>query len=273
MSRIALFLVFTTFVFAQVSQAQVLATVGRKTITKKFFDKKYSEVKRNVLNPPPPSLFLQDLIKFEVGLQEAKKRKLQNDPIVIDRYNQELYKALVEKSIGSKVQKIKVSEKDMRKHYRNQPEVKTSHILIQFKTNSTAKEIAIAEKRANEIYKEVKSSKRKFPELVKLYSDDFVSKKSQGDIGYQSSLSLAPSYYQAARKLKVGQISKPVRTRFGFHIIKLTGVQKFEKANRRQLRAAVFDEKRKVEFDNFFGKLMKKYKIKMNTKEIKKLKN
>ncbi len=254
-----------------ISSAQVIATVGNKKITKKMFNKKYNELKKNVFNPPSPELFLEDLIKFEVGVQEARKRNLQNDPIVKDKFNQELYKALLEKSLGNNIQKIKVTEGEMRKFYRLNPEVKTSHILIQFKSESTQKEIAIAKKRADEIYKEVRSSKRSFPELVKLYSDDSISKRTGGDIGFQSGVSLAPTYYNAAKRLKVGKISKPVRTRFGFHIIKLTGLQKYKDSNKRQVRAAVFDTKRKTEFEKFFKKLNRKYSIKRNRGEIKKL--
>jgi len=236
-----------------------------------MFDKKYNELKKTVFNPPTEKVFLEDLIKFEVGVQEARKRKLQNDPIVKDKFNQELYKALLEKSLGKNIEKIKVTEGEMRKFYRLNPEVKTSHILIQFKPKSTEKEIAIAKKRADEIYKEVRASKRTFAELVKLYSDDRISKKSGGDIGFQSGISLAPTYYNTAKRLKVGQISKPARTRFGFHIIKLTGTQKYKDANRRQIRAAVFDTKRKTEFNKFFNKLNRRYTIKRNRTEVNKL--
>jgi len=257
--------------FSSIVSAQVIATVGNKKITKKLFDQKYSELKKNVFNPPTPRVFLEDLIKFEVGVQEAKKRNLQNDPIVKDKFNQELYKALLEKSLGKNIQNIKVTEGEMRRFYRLNPEIKTSHILIQFKPNSTNKEIAIAQKRANEIYKEVRKSKRSFAELVKLYSDDSISKRTGGDIGFQTGVSLAPTYYNAAKKLKVGSISKPIRTRFGFHIIKLTGLQKYKDANQRQVRAAVFDTKRKAEFEKFFKKLNRKYSIKRNNSAIKKL--
>ena len=253
-------------------QAQVLATVGKTKITTAQFNKKYSELKKNVFNPPPPQLFLEDLIKFEIGVQEARRKKLHKDPFVMDRLNQELYKALLEKEIGGKIEKINVTEAETQNYYKKHPEIRTSHILIQFKPSSTVKEIAIAKKRALEIYKEVRNSKRKFSELVKLYSDDNISKRNRGDIGFQSGVTLAPPYYNAAKKLKVGQISKPIRTRFGFHIIKLTGLQSYKKANKRQAKAAVFDSKRKVYFDNYFKKLKQKYSIKKNNNEVRKLK-
>ena len=148
------------------ANAQVLATVGKKKITKKQFDKKYNELKKNVFNPPTPQLFLEDLIKFEVGVQEARKQKFDKNPIVLDRFNQEMYKALIEKEIGKKIQKINVTDKEVRQYYKKNPEIKTSHILFQFKPDATAKEIAMVKKRAFSIYKEVKISKRTFPESV-----------------------------------------------------------------------------------------------------------
>jgi len=51
---------------------------------------------------------------------------------------------------------------------------------------------------------------------------------------------------------------------FGFHIIKVTGRRSYENANKRQIRLAVFDEKRKQAFDAYFDKLKKSYTIKTN---------
>ncbi len=261
-------LLSSTLAFAQKS-SEIVATVGKKAITLEDFNKKYNEVKSQTMNPPPKNLFLEDMVRYEVGLQEAQKRNLEKDPIVIERIQQEMYKALLEKDLGQKVQKLQVSDAEMRAWYKNNPEIRTSHILIEFKPTATPEQVAEAKKRAGEIYEEVKKSKRPFEELVKLYSDDPLSKASGGDVGWQSKTTLVPSYYDAALNGKVGDIKGLIETRFGFHIIKITGRRTFDDANKYQIRAAVFDEKRKQAFNDYFDKLKKQYPIKVNPSAVK----
>ena len=252
--------------------SQNVAVVGKNPITLKSFKEKYEEVRRQTINPPEPEVFLEDLIRFEVGLQEAEKRKVEKDPVVQEEIRKVVYKHLVEKAIGNAVNKIKISEKEMQQFYKNNPELRTSHILIEIKPGANDKEKAAAKKRAQEIYNEVRKSKRPFEELVKLYTDDSLSKSTGGDIGYQSKVTLVPTYYDAASSMKVGQIKGLVETRYGFHIIKLTGRRAYQQANKRQIRAAVFDEKRKQIFDKYFEGLKRKYTINKNNSLLKEIK-
>jgi parvulin-like peptidyl-prolyl isomerase len=268
-SIIGVLLLSASLSLAQTKGTDVIITVGNKKITVDDFNKKYSEIKSQTLSPPTKAQFLEDLVRYEVGLQEAAKRKLENDPIVIERAQQETYKALLEKDLGPKVQKIQVSDAEMRAWYKNNPEVRTSHILVEFKPGATEAQVAEAKKRAGEIYEEVKKSKRPFEELVKLYSDDPMSKQAGGDVGWQSRVTLVPSYYEAALSGKVGEVKGLIETPFGFHIIKITGRRSFEDANKRTVRTAVFDEKRKQAFNEYFEKLKKGYSIKTNPSLLK----
>lgn len=262
-----LFLVSTS-AFAQ-NANQVVASVGSKKITLDEFNKKYKEVVSQVLiNPPSKKVFLEDLVRYEVGVQEARKRGVEKDPAVQDRINQELYKALLEKELGKKVQENSVSEAEMKAWYTKNPQLRLSDILIEVKPGATEAQRAEARKRADEILAEVKKTKRPFEELVRLYSDDTTTKTLGGDVGWQSRISLIPSYYEAANALKIGEISNVVETPFGFHILKLTGRRSFEEASKREIRMAVFDEKRKAVFDDFFNKVKKSYQINVNAKLV-----
>jgi parvulin-like peptidyl-prolyl isomerase len=255
--------------FARAQENTVLATVGDNKITLKDFNQRYDEVQKATINPPPKELFLEDLVRFELGVQEAMKLGVQNEPAVKERIRQEIYKGLLEKELGKKTSEIKVTEADMKAFYAKNPEIRTSHILIEFKPDATAEQKAAAKNRAKEIYDEVKKSKRPFEELVALYSDDVLSKKSGGDVGWQSSMTLVPSYYQAILKMKQGEVKGLIETQYGFHIVKVTGRHSYEDANKRQIRAAVFDEKRKIIFDEYFAKLKHKYKIEVNKAALK----
>jgi parvulin-like peptidyl-prolyl isomerase len=267
-------LIFATAIFlpsghAEVAKNAVVATINGKKITYDEFKKRYDEVKRQSINAPPPDLFLEDLVRYEVGVEEAEKRNLRNDPQVQERFRQELYKALVEKAIGQEVQKIQVSEKEMQEFYKKNPELRTSHILIEVKADATPDQRKDAKKRGEDILAEVRRSKRPFEELVKLYTDDTLSRSTGGDIGYQSRVTLVPPYYEAALGMRVGDIKGLVETQYGYHIVKLTGRRAYDQANKRQLRAAVFDEKRKEIFDNYFKNLKSKYRIEVNKNLVK----
>ena len=244
----------------------VVATVGTKKITLGEFNKRYKEVTSQVIvNPPSKELFLEELVRYELGVQEAKKRGFDKDPIVLDRINQEMYKAFLEKELGKKVEESTISEADMKAWYAKNPQIRLSDILIEVKPGATKEQRDEAKKRALEILDEVKKSKRPFEELVKLYSDDITTKNMGGDVGWQTRISLISNYYEEVNKLGLGEITQNlVETAFGFHIVKLTGRRSYDEAPKREIRMAVYDVKRKAVFDEFFDKIRKQYKINVN---------
>lgn len=73
-------------------------------------------------------------------------------------------------------------------------------------------------KKAEEIYKKAKSG-AKFEELAKQYSDD-ISKNNGGDLGFVKRGMMIKEFEDVLFSLKEGEISKPVKTSFGYHIIK-----------------------------------------------------
>lgn len=241
--------------------AQVVATVGAAKITAEEFHRKLDDVRKQAVNPPTAEQFLEDLIRYEVGVQEAEKMKLQNDPIVRERFRQVLYNALLEKQIGKRVDEIKITEPEMRAFYKKNPEVRVAHILIQTKATAKVEERELVRKRAIEILDEIKKSKRPFEDLVRLYTDDMQTKDSGGDIGFQSRVTLVPVLYDAALLMKPGEMRGLIETPFGFHIIKLVERRSYDLADKRQVRAALFDEKRARLFNEYFEKLKKQYKI------------
>lgn len=257
---------------SSIVMAQTVASVGSTKISVEDFKKKYEDIKRQAINPPAPEVFLEDLIRFEVGVQEANKKGLKNDPMVQDKFNQELYKALIEKELGKKVDAIKVNETEMKAYYRKNPEIRSSHILIEFRPDATEEQRSAALKRSEEILKEVRASKRPFEELVKLYSDDNLSKANGGDIGFQSRVTVVPTYYEALLKIKKNDIGGPIRTLYGFHIVRVTDIRAYETASKKTIRAAVFDEKRADIFNDYFDKLKSRYSIKKDESLLKQIK-
>ncbi len=252
--------------------AQVLATVGGKKITVEELNQKLEEVRKQALNPPTPEQFLEDLVRYKIGIQEAEKMKLQADPLVKERFDQVLYNSLLEKQLGTKVEQIKITEQEMKDFYKKNPELRLASIMIDIKTNATTEERELAQKRALEIFEDVRKSKRPFDELVKLYSDDVATKEIGGDIGYQSRVTLLPMIYDAATGMKVGEVKGLLETKTGFHIIKLLDRRAYDLADKRQIRAALFDDKRAKLFNEYFEKLKKQYPIEINKEALKSVK-
>jgi len=75
-----------------------------------------------------------------------------------------------------------------------------------------------------------------FSELVATASEDQATKTRGGDLGFFSEFRMPPDFFAAVVKMHVGEISKPIHTRLGFHIIQL--------ADRKQARRMTFDEAR-----------------------------
>ena len=251
----------------------VLATIGQTRITADEFLKRYKDVlSKAQYNIPTKEQFLEDLVRYEIGVQEAYKQNLQNDPIYKERMRQEMYKILLEKHLTGPVEKIRLNEKELRDYYEKNPQLRFSHILIEFKPGATQKEKDAAKRRAQEIYDEVKKSKRPFEELVKLYSDDLLSKNTNGDMGYHSRVTLGKEYYETLLKMKVGEVRGLIDLPQGYAIAKLTEKRSFETADPLQVRGAAFEEKRKEVFDSYFNQLKKNYKPTVNRDALQKLK-
>lgn len=249
-------------------QAQVLATVGTAKITVEDFNRRYEDVKTKALNPPAPEQFLEDLIRFEVAVQEAEKINLHNEPAVRERYKQLLYNHLLETKLGERVDTIKITEKELKDYYKNNPEVKFGHIMITFKPGGREG----ARKKAADLTTDLRKSKLTFEDAVQRHSEDASSKANGGDLGFQSNLTLPPALYGAVKNLKTGEIAGPVETQFGFHIVKMFEKRGYEMADKQLIRAAVLDGRRDKIFDEYFEKTKKAYKVELNKEALKSLK-
>ncbi len=75
--------------------------------------------------------------------------------------------------------------------------------------------------RLNEIREKIVSGEESFAEMAKKYSEDPASGGNGGDLGFRKRGELVPKYEAAALRMKAGEISKPIESQFGFHLIQL----------------------------------------------------
>ena len=266
-------LVFIALAFMSTAAlADVLATVGNQQITTEDFSHKMDEIRKQPLVPPTPQQFLEDLVRFDVGVQEAEKLKLQDDPAVKERIRQVLYNTLLERQLGKRIEDIKITENEMRDYYKKNPEIQIAHILLEFKPDASASDRAAVHKRALEVWEDVKKAKRPFDESARMYSEDLATKDTGGDIGYQSRSTLVPALYDFVLGMKAGEVKGPVESPFGYHIVKVIERRSFDAADKHQIHAVLLDEKRTKLFNSYFEKLKKEYKIQVNADALKSLK-
>jgi len=131
---------------------------------------------------------------------------------------------------------ITVSEQDVRALYdqevitfQAQTERRAAHILFEA---GDASELEAKLAQASEVKARLDAGEE-FAELAAQFSDDAGSAQDGGDVGYTTGDSFVPEFEEALQGLEVGAISAPVRTEFGYHIIKLveenpTEIESFE---------------------------------------------
>lgn len=222
-ASILLTALFTHSAFA-LDKNTVAAVNGKKITQKQYQDHLKQRAAQNPQGKQAPvnrQVVLDELINREVLLQEAKKKKLHKDKKVKAQLEQLKTNLMIQALIARSPAAKPVSEKELKEVYDKQiggadpKEFKARHILV--------KEEAKAKKLIEEL-----NDGANFEEVAKNESTG-PSGKNGGDLGWFSSTQMVPAFSKATAKLKKGTHSqKPVKTRFGFHIIKLEDTRKRE---------------------------------------------
>ncbi|NDV23869.1 peptidylprolyl isomerase [Desulfovibrio sp. JC022] len=107
--------------------------------------------------------------------------------------------------------------------FQQEEQLKARHILIAVDENAAEKDVAAAEKKIKKVLAKAKSG-QDFGKLAKKYSEGPSSSKG-GELGWFGHGAMVKPFEDAAFALKKGEVSKPVRTRFGWHLIKIDDVR------------------------------------------------
>lgn len=199
------------------SQAQVLFTFGSDTVTKQEFERVYLKNNRDsIIDPKSVDEYLDLYINFKLRVKEAKALGLDT----LESFVKELEgykKQLAQPYLVDK----KVTEALVKEAYdRSLWEVNASHILIACDENALPKDTLEAWNKIMDMYKKIQKG-ASFDSLAVLYSEDPSAKKNKGNLGYFSVFGVLYSFECAAYNTPVGTVSKPVRTRFGYHLVKV----------------------------------------------------
>lgn len=257
--------------------AEVVARVGDESITK--------EELYNLLVKQNGQAALNTLITEKIVALEAAKQKI---TVSEDEVQKELNKS-IEQSGGQEqfeqaLEYYGYTEEDIRKNIRTnftirkmmEPRITITEEEMQnyFNENKTsfdtpeqvkASHILVdSEEKALEIKEKLKAGSD-FAELAKEYSTDEGSKSNGGQLGYFQRGDMAQQFEDAAFALEVGGISDPVKTGFGYHIIKVEDKVAAKEANyedsKDQVKENLLQEKIPDEFNTWLQEKNTEYKV------------
>ena len=165
------------------------------------------------MNPQGIHQIADELVNQELMYIDAKEHNLDQDKEFKDQLEITKENMLKNYAMHLLFDSIKVSDDEIKEYYENNKEVvkkpksyRASHILVE------------DEKKANDILEKIQDG-LSFSDAADKYSTDKASKG--GDLGEFPKGAMVKEFEDALDKLKEGEISKPVKTQFGYHIIKL----------------------------------------------------
>lgn len=183
-----------------------------------------------------------DSVKQEQRLDsERLEQALREQGYTMASYRDMLKKTLARrKLVAQQVRpKVKISDEDVKAEYArwaklesSDPEVHARHILIQLPANAPAADVEKARQKALALAQEARKPGVDFAQLAKQKSEG-PSASDGGDLGTFRRGVMVPEFDQVAFSLKEGEVGDPIRTKFGWHVIKVeerkaVGVKSFD---------------------------------------------
>ncbi len=213
---------------------KVILTIGDEKITEKQFDdmvnglpQQYQQLARG----PQKRQFAEQIVQIRVLSQEAEKRKLDQTSKVAEQLRFNRQNILAGAMFQALQEEAKVDDAAVQKYYDDHKSdfetVRARHILIRVKgapmqapagKEELTDEQALA--KAQDIRKKIAAGED-FATLAKADSDDTGSAAQGGDLGEFKKGMMVPPFEQAAFAAKVGDVTDPVKSPFGYHIIKV----------------------------------------------------
>lgn len=210
------FLLGTLVVFAQKNDSPILMEIGDKKITLEEFEAIYNKNSDNKKNTKEEVEDYLDLyIKFKLKVVEAEDLGMDTLPAFIQEL-EGYRKQLAQPYLSDR----EVTEKLIEEAYeRMKYDVKAAHILVKVTLEADPKDTLAAYNKIMKIRKRIVGGED-FEKVAAEVSEDPSAKNNQGNLGYFSAFQMVYPFETVAYETEVGKISMPVRTSFGYHLVK-----------------------------------------------------
>jgi len=211
-----LILTFALITLKGISQVDpVIMEVGSKKITKSEFLQIYLK------NNPTPSYdnvaldeYMELFTKFKLKVAEAEAKGYDTIPKLkkeLDGYRKQL-------SAPYLIDSARNDEMVKEAYERTKVELRASHILVRCEPNALPSDTLLAYNKIIALKNKIEKGE-KFADVARNSSEDPSAKSNEGDLGFFTAFQMVYPFEEAAYKSKIGQVSSPVRTRFGYHLI------------------------------------------------------
>jgi peptidyl-prolyl cis-trans isomerase SurA len=160
--------------------------------------------------------YLQLLINFKLKVEEAKSRGMDTTKAFLKEFSG--YKEELKKPFqvgGDELDRLTKETYDRLKE-----EIKASHILVTVGVDALPADTLKAYEKIVSIRKRIIDGED-FQQVAKEVSEDPSAKSNGGNLGYFTAMQMVFPFENAAYKLTLNEVSQPIRSRFGFHLIKL----------------------------------------------------
>lgn len=225
MNRILFFFIalctLGTNAFSQANET--LIKIGDKKVSKGEFERIYQKNNNNLYNDTDkktPQEYLELFVDFKLKVIEAEHLKMDTSTTFVNElagYREEL--------AAPYLTDVKYSQQMVLDLYeRTTKEVNASHILLMVPQGSTMEQEEEILKKMVQIRNEIVAGKD-FDEAAVEYSEDPSAKTNKGNLGYFTAFQMVVPFENAAFTTPVGQISQPVRSSFGYHILKVYDIR------------------------------------------------
>jgi len=213
---ISILVLFLFTFFAEAQKSETLLTIGNKKVSTDEFNHIYKKNNTADIDKKTKEEYLELFINFKLKVVEAETLKLDTAKSFKDElagYRDQMAKqymtesAMIDKLAKSAYEKSKI-------------EYKLDHLMIKVDENALPADTLIALKKANSIRDRIVQGED-FEKVARETSDDKSVAKSGGHLWYMSASKLPYKIQMEVSKLKKLEISKPIRTKFGYHIVKL----------------------------------------------------
>ncbi|MDA7545288.1 peptidylprolyl isomerase [Alphaproteobacteria bacterium] len=253
-------LLSTSIALAENPKNIIAANVNEHIITAQDVLDAYGSLPSKLKEKPLPELYpniINELINQHLITEQAYKEKLDLNKTVIDQIKKNKDQILARFWINNfllnqtKRENIEIFYKNYLKAFKSSKEFNASHILVK------------EEQQAFEILKKLEN-KAKFSDLAKTQSIG-PSGKNEGKLGWFTSGQMVKEFEKAVLSLKKGEITKkPVKTKFGFHIILLNEVRDSKPKKLSEVQQNIINRIKKNSLSNLEKKLRKNKKIIIN---------
>jgi len=241
---------------------KILASVGGKTITEQDVNAALIQMGQRgqaLNNPQGRAMILEQLIARKLFLLDAQRNLYEREPAFKEQLTRVKEDMLTSYAMQKALERVRVTEEEAKKYYEENREkfvsgltFNASHILVD------------SEEKANALLTQIKAGEISFEEAAEQNSS-CPSGKNGGSLGDFTQGQMVPEFENACAAMEVGEISAPVQTQFGYHLILLNkkeegGAMSYEEV-KADLMNALKEEKQQAAYQSNINQLKILYPV------------